>query len=87
MFFNVLNPGPNSPGNYQQPGASNPAPNPQVANFPVGQNPLQVNLAAEISYYQPGSTTAVTGAPPPVGVVPAFLGASTPTTGPWNLSD
>jgi hypothetical protein len=73
MFFNNLVSGPNSPGNYQQPNSTNP-PETDVANFPVGSNPLQV-VEPVPEYYQPGSTSAVTGRGPVQGAVPGMFGA------------
>jgi hypothetical protein len=73
MFFNVLNPGPNAAAPYVQPSTANPVANPNVANFPVGDNPLQVEVVPP--YYQPGSGSPAQGAGIPQGVVPGMFGA------------
>jgi hypothetical protein len=50
MFFNVLNPGPTSSGNYQQPNTQAPAPNASIGK-PL---PPPANTAtAETNYVQP----------------------------------
>jgi hypothetical protein len=54
-MFNVLNPGPNAAPPYQQPHTEKPAANPQVANHPVGANPLQIHLENVRRYSQPGT--------------------------------
>jgi hypothetical protein len=78
MFFNNLVSGPNSPGNYIQPDTANPMPNPDVANFSVGNDELVLMqpLPPEAA---PVGGPNVTGAPLPQGVVPAYLGAGTPS--------
>jgi hypothetical protein len=55
MFYNPLNPGPNSPGNFQQPNTSAPTVNANVANYPVGKNPLNINGVSK--FWQPGGVS------------------------------